>query len=71
MASRFYTPFSERKTRALSKPPAARKGTKPAGGAVSETTANWPSAGPAGSVGWNRKAKSPILHSHPTKQGLP
>ena len=71
MASRFYSEFKERKTRALAKPPKTPQGSKPSGGPVSETTVNWPSAGPSGGPGWNRKWKVPILHSHPKKQGLP
>ena len=71
MASRFYSEFSERKTRARGTPPAARRGAKPSGGAVSETTAAWPSAGPAGSTGWNRKSKVPIVKAYTKKMGLP
>lgn len=71
MASRFYSEFSERKTRALAKPPTTPKGSKSPGGSVSETTANWPSAGPSGSPGWNRKSKVPIVKTYAKKMGLP
>lgn len=73
MASRYRTPFKQRKTRATGPAPkpgsAGTPGAEAQGGDVKETTASWPSAGPAGSMPFNRTTKWPVVKDAAAKQG--
>lgn len=69
MASRFWTAFSQLKTKAGPRP-STREGVKTEEGPVSETTHAWPKPGPVSSFSHNRTMKSPVVKQYPTHHGM-
>lgn len=71
MASRYRTPFKERKAgRSGGVVPTAQPGTTPSEQFPGEKTANWSSAGPAGPMPFNKGTRFPVVKTRAAKQGI-
>ena len=70
MASRYHSSLKQKKIRAPRGPKPGLEGEVPSSAPRGETTAPWPSAGPAGPMPFNRGTRWPIVKTTARKEGI-